>query len=474
MKKADFKIDPLEMNALCSRFEKAVFENLSPCLAGKAAVRLGLAALSGGADSSAMLAALAARLAAGQTAGFETDKEISLNLHAHHINHGIRPAENCIIDQKAAFDLCKKLGIPFTVTEIAPGTIEAYARHYNTGIEGAARHFRYKALSEEARRLGADFILTAHTADDRLETILMAFLRGAGPAGLGALAGSGEMSGPALLDGTAPLGGTSLPVLRPLLTLSRREVLEYLKQRNISYCTDETNEDEHFFRNRVRLKLIPLLDESFPHWRKTVLRLGDTQFKTAAFIREEAKKSLVWTDTVSHSSAKNRILTMPGEDFFSRPEILREEILYEAINALTEKDQEGKKPRRDTLRSFIKSMDSNAKKSSFDIFQFRLDYTDGQITVKKKETQCTSGFSVLIKCHGVYKLKELTMNVTAMAKETGDTGFYGLFPLVFRSIAGGTILAEDRRGRAAVLKNGCIVWKRRSAPDSGESCFSVQ
>ena len=446
----------MEINTLCRRFEQAVYENLSPCLAGKAAIRLGLAALSGGADSSAMLAALAARQTAGQSAG--------LDIHAHHINHGIRPAEYCAADQKTASDLCKKLGIPFTVTTIAPGTIEDYARQYNTGIEGAARHFRYNALLIEAERIGADAILTAHTADDRLETILMAFLRGAGPAGLAALASKGEMSD------TAPLDGTALPVLRPLLTLSRREVLEYLRQQNISYCTDETNEDERFFRNRVRLKLIPLLDDHFPHWRKTVLRLGDTQFMAAAFISEEAKKSLVWTDTSANGSAKNRILTMPTEDFFSKPDILSEEALYQAINTLTEKDQEGKKPRRDTLRSF-----ANAKEFSSDIYQFRLENKNDQIMVYKKgSAQLMHGFSVLIKCHGVYKLKGLTINALPWNNDNGKAGFFALFPLVLRSGSSGTILAEDRRGRAAVLKNGCLVWKRKSAPDSGESCFLVQ
>ena len=441
------------MNALCRRFEIAVFENLSSCLAGKTAIRLGLAALSGGADSSAMLAALSAR----QTAGLETCKENVFNLHAHHINHGIRPAANCAIDQKTASNLCKKLGIPFTVTTIAPGKLEAYARLYNTGIEGAARYFRYKALFEEAERIGADGIFTAHTADDRLETILMAFLRGAGPAGLGALAGIGEMA------------GSTMPVLRPLLNISRREVLEYLKQRNISYCSDETNEDEHFFRNRVRLKLIPLLDDCFPHWRKTVLRLGDTQHKTAAFISEEAKTSLAWTEILPKGSEKNRILNLPAKDFFSKPDILREEALYQAINTLTEKDQEGKKPRRDTLRSF-----ADAKESSSDIFQFRLDHKNGQITVKKKGTQCTSCYSVLIKYHGVYKLKGLTINVLPWNNDNGKAVFFALFPLALHSGAGGKILAEDRKGRAAVLKDGCLVWKRKSAPDSGESCFLVQ
>ncbi|MDR0496135.1 MAG: tRNA lysidine(34) synthetase TilS [Treponema sp.] len=419
-----------------------------------------MAALSGGADSTAMVTALAA--IRDKTPG--SCRQFNFTFHALYVNHGIRPAAVCNAEEEAVAALCKKLNILLDIKRIPPGAVESYARQFNTGIEGAARHFRYLALREEARHLGADAIFTAHTADDRLETILMAFLRGSGSTGLGTLDESKYENKPA-----------SPPVLRPLLSLNRTEVLDYLKERGLSYCIDETNNDERFFRNKVRHTLIPFLDQHFPRWRHPVLRLGETQAMTAAFLSEEAEKRLAWVKDKKTKGEPNTVLGLSEEIFFSQPEILREEALFKAIDCLFRSDEgEQKKPRRQTLRSFIRG-----KNISADLGQCRLEKRKGRVTVRKTTRAfCESGFSVLIKSPGVYKLKELDIVVYAqpvdLIKMMDPAGivFWGCFPLALRS-SNGTILAEDRQGKVAVIRSGKSVWIRSSSrDDEAHAAFS--
>ena len=422
--------------------------------------RLVLAALSGGADSSAMTAALAAI----------REKIPQFEISALHVNHGIRAKELCIVDEEAAIALCKKLAIPIIITRIPSGEVAAFARQYGVGIEGAARHFRYQALGEEAQRLGANVIVTAHTADDRLETILMAFLRGSGPAGLGALSDNnaafkvGGAFGVGAAFGADAGSGNHVSVLRPLVSQSREEVLAYLKERNLGFCIDETNNDERFFRNKIRRVLIPFLDQQFPGWRVPVLRLGETQAITAEFLAEEAENQLPWKD-----------FSLSANHFFSAPEILREEALFLALNRLkpntgfAENYYQEKKPRRDTLRSFIRGNFTAA-----DLGNARLECKNGRIIVKKIAEQADAhGFSVLIKRAGVYKLNGIT--VIAGGQQTGldKSIFYADFPLVFYSVGDGKILAEGLYGRAAVIRKDGSVWERGNAPAGKNICFAI-
>lgn len=411
-------------------------------------------ALSGGADSTAMAAALSSLRDAG-TSGSGAGGEAAFSLYALHVNHGIRGAEECGADAEAVSALCASLRIPLTVARAAPGAIAAYARRYGTGVEAAARRFRRRFLREEARRIGAAGIFVAHTAGDRLETILMALLRGSGPAGIGALSGSAVRTN----------GG--FPVRRPLLSLTRAEVLGYLEARNIPYRSDPSNMDGRFFRNRIRLTLIPFLDDFFPRWRAPLGRLGETQAMTAAFLSGEAAERLPWTETEAG-------LSLRGEEFFSQPEILREEALFRALDRLACKTRkEGdKNPRRDVLRSFVRG----AVKAA-DLGKYRLVYSRGIVSLKRKESPHERGFSVLIKSPGVYKLEALTLTafekpVPAKPPFPGEgsprdtAGFFAGFPLAVYGRRG-KIIAEDRQGKAAQMTRQGLVWKRTSPVSAG-------
>jgi tRNA(Ile)-lysidine synthase len=381
-----------------------------------------LAAVSGGADSTAMLAALAAL------------KEAGFGLCCAHVEHGIRPAEESLGDAKAVQALCETLKVPCRVISIPSGKIAVFASKNGTGIEAAARYFRHKALSAERRRVKADWILTAHTQDDLLETLLMRFLRGSGPAGL------------------APMMRNKRRILRPLLDVSRQDVLSYLKENNIQYRTDSTNDDISLLRNRVRHKLIPVLDAQFPSWRSSVLALAETQGLIADFLESEARKRLPWENPPGEA-----LLKLREDDFFNAPPILREEAVFAAADMLAARG-DGKPsrcPRRFAVRRAVK------QGQAADLGSVRLDRRNGFITLAPScprnqawEKRC--GFSLLIKEAGFYTLngevlgvgKNLSLCIKEGCPQTPpNTGFSANLPVVFRNHKAGDFIYKGGHKR---------------------------
>jgi tRNA(Ile)-lysidine synthase len=206
-----------------------------------------LAAVSGGADSVALLRALQALKTGGQG-----------RLLAAHFNHGLRGAASDA-DEAFVVQLCKQIGVPCEVGRAPPGRSTAWAQD---GLEAAARRWRYEFLQEAAARLAARYVLTAHTADDQAETILHRIVRGTGIAGL------------AGMRRVRPLGPAAT-LVRPLLEVRRSEVLAYLADLGQPFCRDRTNEDPQFTRNRIRTELLPQLAAQYnPAVTDALLRLG--------------------------------------------------------------------------------------------------------------------------------------------------------------------------------------------------------
>jgi tRNA(Ile)-lysidine synthase len=380
-----------------------------------------LAAVSGGADSTAMLAALAAIRDRGKA-----EAGAPFLLHCLHVEHGIRPPEESRADARAVEALCKALDVPCRVVSIAPGTIAKAASQSGEGLEAAARRFRRRAWNEERRRLGARQILVAHTGDDRLETLLMGALRGAGPAGLAAM--------------PRERGA----ILRPLLDLNRSDVLRYLEERRIGFRTDSTNADIRFLRNRVRLKLIPCLDEFFPQWRKGLLSLGETQALAAAFLADEARRRIPW-------EAGDGEVKTQAEAFFAEPEIIREEALFAAAGLLAGCSRRGgtaqgaRKQRKPPRRAVLRRALSGALNKAADLGPIRLERDKDRIRVKPPGLKVFDrGFSLLIKAPGSYTLKDgvsplippggLVFEVSGTPGEEAGTpgkkGFPAGFPLL--------------------------------------------
>jgi len=401
-----------------SPFESRLSAALEKPTAGKVL----LAAVSGGADSTAMLAGLSA-----------LREEAGFSLHCVHVEHGIRPAVESRGDAEAVKALCERLHVPCRVISIPPGRIAAYAARGGPGIEGAARCFRLKALAREARRLKADWVLTAHTRDDLLETLLMRILRGSGPAGL------------------SPMPRVRDQRLRPLLELTRQDVLDYLEEKAIPYRTDSTNADIRYLRNRVRLKLIPVLDSFFPSWRASLLALAETQALTAEFLSAEVCRRLKWEMGIPGAGASLRIRE---EDFFNSPLILREEAVFRGADMLTAVNPKGKHghpPRRATLRHAVE------QGTGGDIGPVRLERKNGFVVLKPAvKARWETGFSMLIKEAGSYTLKgkvsglgaDLLINAGITSGPPSVTaGFSALYPVVFRNHRKGDCIFRGGRKR---------------------------
>jgi tRNA(Ile)-lysidine synthase len=210
-------------------------ERLARLLPGFPDVALCIA-LSGGVDSTALLAALAA------------PRSDRLRLRAVHIDHGLHP--NARRWSAHCRQLARQLEIPLRVLAV---TVD---RQPGASLEEAARSARYRRLAQELK--SGEALLTAHTEDDQLETVLLQLFRGCGLAGLAAM--------PAL----APFGAGSLA--RPLLERSRAELEAWTRGRGLCWVEDDTNLDERFDRNYLRRRVLPLARERWPGMAAAVAR----------------------------------------------------------------------------------------------------------------------------------------------------------------------------------------------------------
>jgi tRNA(Ile)-lysidine synthase len=340
-------------------------------------------------------------------------------LRCLHVEHGIRPGEESRGDAEAVRELCRTLDVPCRIISIASGRIAGTAKTRGLGIEGAARLYRHAAWNREARRIGAEKVLVAHTRDDLLETVLMRFLRGSGPRGLAAM---------------PPSRGR---VLRPLLSLNKEAVLRYLAERGIPYRTDSTNGDIAYLRNRIRNKLIPYLDALFPSWKKTVLALAETQGRTADFLEEETARRVPWRPSPGGA------WTVPRETFFAQPEIIREEALFAMADRIKKEEAAVKNgmvpdrqikntapPRRSGLRLFAAGQIPAA---DLGIIGVKIR-GDALMVFPGRKRSHTEGFSLLIKEPGIYNLKGLSIEVRPSLSQNPEekNTFAAELPLVFR------------------------------------------
>ncbi len=213
-----------------------------------------ICAVSGGADSVAMLHVLRA-----------LQSEFDLTVSAAHFNHQLRGAES---DRDEAFvrKLCQNWDVPLTV---ASGDAAARARQTGESLEEAARSLRYAFFASLGRT-----IATAHTADDNLETILLNLLRGTGLTGLAGIPPKRDF------------------LVRPILCCTRQDVLAYLEANHIPHVEDSTNAADDCVRNRLRHNVLPLLKAENPALAETALRSAQLLRQDDTFLDELAQTAL--------------------------------------------------------------------------------------------------------------------------------------------------------------------------------------
>jgi len=281
----------------CKDFENKVLSQLNNLVGDIKALRIGVA-VSGGADSISLLTALNSlcKAAAGP-------------LFVITVNHFIRPAEETCGDAAYVQELCNKFktegtDLSFTLVELNPGQVEETAQERGGGIEEAARFLRYAAFETFIKENKLDYLCLAHNKNDQEETLLMRFLQGSG------------------VDSSGGIAAKRGKYIRPLLEIERWEIEAYLTAQNISWRTDSTNLDTQYLRNKIRLELIPFLNEKFNGWQTGVLNGGKKACIDGAFISEEVERvfSNIKKDSISVS------------DFLKYPEAIQQRLLIKLCN----------------------------------------------------------------------------------------------------------------------------------------------
>ncbi len=222
-----------------------------------------MCAFSGGVDSSVMLDVL-----------IRLGDELGITVCAAHLNHMLR-GEASLRDEEFVKRICNDRKIPLICSR---EDVEALAKQSGESIELAARHARYEFLYRAAGELSADKIATAHNANDNLETLLLNLARGSGISGM---------------CGIPPVRGN---IVRPLISVSRRDIEKYAAENMIEHCEDATNAETVYSRNKLRHLVVPVLREINDEAVANASRSSGIMRHEAQFLDATAEKA---TESIS-------------------------------------------------------------------------------------------------------------------------------------------------------------------------------
>jgi len=363
------------------------------------------AAVSGGADSVAM--ALWLRAHSGQSPHNSTLVGII------HVNHGLRGAES---DRDEAFcrALASRLGVPIDV--VAAPIADRGAR----SPEAAARACRYRAFAAAAARLGATRVVTAHTADDQAETVLLRLLRGAGSRGLSGIRAERGL------------------YVRPLLACRRRDVRAWLVARGETCCEDSSNSDRSIARNRVRHDLLPVIEQIAPG--------GVAALARAAALAEDDEQAL---QTLAIEAARTAVLdsdaagaTLDRETVGLLPPAIARRVLRNVLEGLAPHGPW----RADHFEAVRRLAARRVGGGSLDLPAVRVERVSNQLRLRVGGTSICPPFAYILREAGEVVVSEAGFRVTAQAApfpgvgaSPGDEAAYSpvvplaAFPLTIRN-----------------------------------------
>ncbi|MEQ8201994.1 MAG: tRNA lysidine(34) synthetase TilS [Syntrophomonadaceae bacterium] len=253
--------------------------------------------LSGGPDSMALLHIM-----------LDLSLRLDFRISVAHLNHGLRPEA----DQEESFvrAVCHRLGIDCYTRKVE---VEKLAQDRKAGLEETGRYARYGFFEELRQEIGGHRIATGHHSDDVAESVLLHLLRGSGIKGL---------------RGIMPINGF---IIRPLLRISKQELLQYLELMQIPYCRDETNSDQYYLRNRIRHKLVPLLEQEFnPRIVDKLNQLASIAGDENQVLEEQTEQ--LW-DTVRLEENQLTVV-LDSRVLNAAPRALRRRIVQKALNLL--------------------------------------------------------------------------------------------------------------------------------------------
>ena len=253
-----------------------------------------LVAVSGGPDSVCLLSVLR-----------DLSAELGVSLHVAHLDHMFRGRESADESLFVA-RLAEKLGIPVTIEQF---DVPAFCRERGLSSQAGAREVRYGFLHRVAGTVGASRIATGHTAADQAETFLMRLLRGAGVAGLSAI--------PPVREN----------IIRPLIEVTREDVLEYIQSSGLEYVSDPTNTKPVYTRNRIRMEVLPVLKRFNP-------RIVETLASTASLLRDEdeAAEACLSTSAAGVMVQEENYVALNREKFNALPQAYKRRMLRKAVD----------------------------------------------------------------------------------------------------------------------------------------------
>ncbi len=217
-------------------------------------------ALSGGSDSMALLHYM-----------LEYSKKFPINVIAINVEHGIR-GESSLSDTEFVKSFCKKNNVPLLLYKV---DCIKKSKQEKLSLEQSARILRYDCFFDALSSKKCDKIATAHHLKDNAESVLFNLFRGTGIKGLKGITENFDDK-----------------IIRPFLTVSKEEIENYVKENNIPFVTDQTNFDDDYTRNFIRLQIIPKIKEIFPNFEQSVKRLSDSVKSDDDFLEQQADKFL--------------------------------------------------------------------------------------------------------------------------------------------------------------------------------------
>jgi len=236
-------------------------------------------------------------------------KRYNLSFFIAHLDHMLRGKES---DEDVNFvkNLAQELGLP---CEVKSCNLTEIARKEHLTLEEAAREHRYKFYLETVKKFKTNKIALGHNVDDQVETVLMRFLRGSGLEGL---------------IGIPPVRGK---IIRPLIECSREEIEEYCKENKIGYRVDSSNKEVVYFRNKIRLELLPLLSKDYnKNIKDTILRLRSIISEVSAYLNQETE--LLFKEIVRKGNSEVAIIDL--KKFTSLPLALKRRIIRKSIEVV--------------------------------------------------------------------------------------------------------------------------------------------
>jgi tRNA(Ile)-lysidine synthase len=329
-------------------------------------------AVSGGPDSVCLLDIL-----------HELADDLKITLIVSHYDHGLRPAED---ESETVFvrELAKKFHLPFVAGKAPPSL-----RRKKASVEERARNARYRFLEKVRVKHGSQKVALGHNLNDQAETIIMRLLRGSGPSGLTGI--------PPCRDDT---------IIRPLIGVERREIERYLKARKLAHVTDSSNLKADYLRNRIRLELIPLLEQHQP-------RLAYLLGQTADILREEdaymERIAEAWLSREAELTPDDSF-QIPISSFLKLPAALRRRVTRQIIGKVK---QDLRRITWDHVESILKLAHSEKPQAVIHLpGRLNARRTYDQLIVSSGEGRKPRRFSYTLDAPGVYRIKEIGRRIS--------------------------------------------------------------